>query len=66
MRKKIPLKQTIKDFRFYLAEIEKMTAKCTPEQKEHLSVVLGSLLILLVGFKKGTHMGEMILDFKNL
>lgn len=60
------LNETIKDFKFYLEEIKKMTKKCSPEQKAHLNAVLSSLLTLLVGFRKGTHMGEMIIDYKNL
>ncbi len=66
MKKEPTLKQVIKDFKYYLGEMEKLTKNCSPEQKEHLREVLASLLILLVGFKKGTHMGEMVIDFKNL
>lgn len=43
-----------------------MTKNCSPEQKKHLANVLGTLLTLLVGFRKGTHMGEMVIDYKNL
>lgn len=60
------LGQTIKDFQFYLGEIKTMTKNCSPEQKKHLANVLGTLLTLLVGFRKGTHMGEMVIDYKNL
>lgn len=42
-----------------------LTKNCTPEQKEHLRDVFSALLILLVGYKKVTHLGEMVIDFKN-
>ena len=64
--KKPTLHQVIKDFKYYLDGIEKMTKKCSPEQKAHLANILGSLLTVLVGFRKGTHMGEMVIDWKSL
>lgn len=64
--KKDRLHKTIEDFKVYLDGIERMAKKCSPEQRADLNQVLTSLLVLLVGFKKGTHLGEVIINFKQL
>lgn len=57
--------KVIKDFKDYLTGIEKLSKRLNPSQKRDLERILSSLLTLLVGFKKGSHLGEVFINWKN-
>ena len=52
------LNKTISDLSLYIREMKKMMKDCSPRQREDLNQILKSLIKLLVGFRKGTRMGE--------
>lgn len=50
--------KTIKDFITYLGEIEKLAMELPLEQREKIDAIIRSQLILLVCFRKASHLGE--------
>ncbi len=60
------IKQTIKDFKFFLSELEKLSKPLSKEQKDSLNTILKSQLTLLVMLKKASNLGAIQIDWRNL
>ena len=62
-KKKTNISSTIKDYKAYLDEIEKLSKPLSYEQKVRLNTILSSQLTLLTSFKKASNLGCVSINF---
>lgn len=55
----------IKDLVYYLSDFDEKAKKLNPKQKKELHEIIRTILILLVALRKSSHLGEVVVNYKN-